>query len=308
MSGVGAGDLRPRVLGQGPAGGPDRLRQRRRSATPRRRGRPAGARTGPRPRPAPNLGLGYARRRRRARLHGRRRRREHRRRPPLVAAAAQHADHGQRHRRLGQRPLGGRRQRPSTDGPRYTSWPSAGYLPAPLEPHGRWSFTAWDPDYDLSRGPRWPSPDRPASPRRSRQAPVDPAFGSLVFDVGTLARPAGAAADTYTVTRDAASSSGASRSAPYRYQRLAVRPRGRRPAGGRRSAAARRARGWWPDPPRHGARAGRCRRTTHLPVVPRPHGHPRRHRRHAGARHRRRRQRISVTATGTARRSGPRHR
>ncbi|MBP2416251.1 Ig-like domain repeat protein [Microlunatus capsulatus] len=85
-----------------------------------------------------------------------------------------------------------------TTGPRYTSWPSAGYVPGPLEPGGRWSFTTWDPDYDLSRATV--AVRGPAGDLAVRPAPVDAAFGSLVFDVGTIARPAGAATDAYAVT------------------------------------------------------------------------------------------------------------
>ncbi|WP_157720529.1 Ig-like domain repeat protein [Friedmanniella luteola] len=85
-----------------------------------------------------------------------------------------------------------------TTAPRYTSWPSAGYVPAPLEPGGRWSFTTWDPDYDLSRATVGVT--GPAGEVAVTQAPVDPTFGSLVFDVGAIARPEGSAASDYTVT------------------------------------------------------------------------------------------------------------
>ena len=83
--------------------------------------------------------------------------------------------------------------------PRYTTWPSSGYFPAPLEPAGRWSISPWNVDDDLSTatvavtGPG----GRPVSVATH---PVTSPNRSLVFEVGTLPAPVGGSADTYTVT------------------------------------------------------------------------------------------------------------
>lgn len=39
----------------------------------------------------------------------------------------------------------------NSDGPRWTSWPSDGYFPAPLEPNGRWSFSTHNSAVDFSQ-------------------------------------------------------------------------------------------------------------------------------------------------------------
>ncbi|CAA9330856.1 MAG: hypothetical protein AVDCRST_MAG48-3129 [uncultured Friedmanniella sp.] len=83
-------------------------------------------------------------------------------------------------------------------GPRFTSWPTSGYFPGPLEPRGRWSLTAWDPDLDL-RGAT-AAVRGPAGDLVVEQLPVDPTFGSLVFEVGTLPPVRGPVADVYQVT------------------------------------------------------------------------------------------------------------
>lgn len=80
----------------------------------------------------------------------------------------------------------------------YTGWPSAGFFPAPLEPGGRWSFTAWDPDYDLSQATVTVTDDTGAAIPATAH-PVE-SWGSLVFEVGNPPNPVGTAAATYTVT------------------------------------------------------------------------------------------------------------
>lgn len=82
-------------------------------------------------------------------------------------------------------------------GPTYTSWPSAGFFPAPLEPDGRWSFTAWDPAYDLSMATVSVTDETGTDLPTTVHARE--AWGSLVFEVGDRPTPDGAE-DTYTVT------------------------------------------------------------------------------------------------------------
>ncbi len=84
-----------------------------------------------------------------------------------------------------------------TTGPTYTTWPSAGFFPAPLEPNGRWSFTPWDPAHDLSLAPVSVTDETDADV----PVTVHPreAWGSLVFELGDLPDLTGAD-DRYTVT------------------------------------------------------------------------------------------------------------
>lgn len=110
----------------------------------------------------------------------------------------------------------------TTTAPRYTSWPAAGYLPAPLEPRGRWSFTAWDRDLSLS-GAAVAVTGPGGTTLEVRQAPVDEHFGSLVFDLPALPAPTSAAADTYTVTVSGIVEGGRVLE-PYRYQVLLFDP------------------------------------------------------------------------------------
>ncbi len=81
--------------------------------------------------------------------------------------------------------------------PTYTSWPSAGFFPGQLEPVGRWSFTATDPAYDLGSATVTVVDGR-GNPVPARALPVG-AFGSLVFELGSLPAP-GAAFNDYRVT------------------------------------------------------------------------------------------------------------
>lgn len=90
------------------------------------------------------------------------------------------------------------------DTPSYTTWPSSGYFPAPLEPAGRWSVAPWDVDVDLRRATvAVTGPD--GRPLAVTTHPVGTAQRGqpgrpLVFEVGTLPVPTGGRADTYTVT------------------------------------------------------------------------------------------------------------
>jgi uncharacterized protein YkwD len=92
---------------------------------------------------------------------------------------------------------------PQHDGtvPRWMPWPSPGYFPSPLEPHGRWSLSASSARTDFSRavvrvtdgaGHRYPV---------SRYAPeggMGPA--TLVWRVGDLRRPTASRDVTYRVS------------------------------------------------------------------------------------------------------------
>lgn len=85
------------------------------------------------------------------------------------------------------------------DAPEYTSWPSSGYFPAPLEPAGRWSVTTWNADTNLRAATvRVTGPDGRALTVTPH--PVDTNAKSLVFEVGALPVPTAGRADTYTVT------------------------------------------------------------------------------------------------------------
>ena len=89
--------------------------------------------------------------------------------------------------------------RATVDGPRWTSWPPAGWLPADLEPQGRWSLTPWDPDFDLSQATvTVTGPDGQPVPVTAH--PVNRAYGSLVFELGALPAVTGTQVDTYSVT------------------------------------------------------------------------------------------------------------
>ncbi|WP_375423923.1 Ig-like domain repeat protein [uncultured Friedmanniella sp.] len=89
--------------------------------------------------------------------------------------------------------------RGNVDGPDYTSWPSSGYFPAPLEPAGRWSLTPWNPDNSLQRATvRVTGPG--GQPVSVTMHNVADAKSSLVFEVGLLPVPTGSRVDTYTVT------------------------------------------------------------------------------------------------------------
>ncbi|HEY5820911.1 MAG TPA: Ig-like domain repeat protein [Propionibacteriaceae bacterium] len=82
--------------------------------------------------------------------------------------------------------------------PTFTSWPTAGFFPAPLEPNGRWSLTASDPSYDLSEA-TVSIVDGAGQAVTATAYPVG-AFGSLVFEVPTLPKPTGTETDDYVVT------------------------------------------------------------------------------------------------------------
>ena len=82
-------------------------------------------------------------------------------------------------------------------GPAFTSWPSAGFFPAPLEPGGRWSFTPWDPAYDLSMASVSVT-DETGTDVPLVVHPLE-VWGSLVFELGDLPDLTGTD-DTYTVT------------------------------------------------------------------------------------------------------------
>lgn len=128
---------------------------------------------------------------------------------------------------------------------RYTSWPSAGYLPATLEPHGRWSFTAWDRRQSLDRASvTVTGPD--GALIAVHQEPVDPTFGSLVFELPPLANPTGATADAYTVTVSGILDGGEA-VGPHRYRVLLFDPDARaRP--GREKPSTRSPSRWWERP------------------------------------------------------------
>lgn len=81
---------------------------------------------------------------------------------------------------------------------RYTSWPSAGYFPAPLEPQGRWSFTPWNTDDDVSHAKVTVTGPDGSVPVTLR--PVSGRSGALVFELGSLPQPTGSRVDRYTVT------------------------------------------------------------------------------------------------------------
>lgn len=99
--------------------------------------------------------------------------------------------------------------------PAYTSWPSAGFVPAPLEPGGRWSFTAWGADTVLDRSKvSVTGPD--GQPLAVKLHPVG-SYGSLVFDVGSAGKAPGSTAGTYTVTVSDIVRQGTT-VAPHRYQ------------------------------------------------------------------------------------------
>lgn len=101
-------------------------------------------------------------------------------------------------------------------GPRYTTWPSPGWFPAPLEPAGRWSVTPWNVDDDLSAASvSVTGPDGSAVPLVTH--PVNRSWRSLVFELGTLPVPSGDEVDTYTVTVSGITSRGVPID-DYRYQ------------------------------------------------------------------------------------------
>ena len=106
-------------------------------------------------------------------------------------------------------------QEAAVDSPTVTAWPSAGYFPAALEPAGRWSFTAWQPYYDLSRA----TVVVRDSAGRAVGVSAHPVgtYGALVFEVGSLPAPVGTVADRYTVTVSDIVVDGSS-IAPYSYE------------------------------------------------------------------------------------------
>lgn len=86
---------------------------------------------------------------------------------------------------------------PAVSTPTYTSWPSAGFFPAQLEPAGRWSFTATSSSSDL-RSATVTVTDSRGNPLRTTAYPVG-SPGSLVFEVGALPDP-GSAVEDYRVS------------------------------------------------------------------------------------------------------------
>ncbi len=82
--------------------------------------------------------------------------------------------------------------------PAFTSWPTAGYFPAPLEPAGRWSFSPTDPTADLSSATVSVTTGD-GTPVTATAYPVG-RFSSLVFEVGQLVAPSGNALVSYDVT------------------------------------------------------------------------------------------------------------
>jgi len=84
--------------------------------------------------------------------------------------------------------------------PRWMPWPSAGYFPSPLEPHGRWSLSASSVRTDFSRAVVRVTDSAGRSYPVGRYAPVGgmgPA--TLVWRVGDLRRPTASHDVTYRV-------------------------------------------------------------------------------------------------------------
>lgn len=93
------------------------------------------------------------------------------------------------------------RTNPTASAPAFSSWPTAGYFPAGLEPGGRWSFSTSRSDVSLTSARASLAPVG-GQPLPVRTLPIAPGYGldTLVFQVGGLRQPTGAALAGYQVT------------------------------------------------------------------------------------------------------------